>query len=364
MNPLFTPSVTTRIKHIHLVGIGGTGMCGIAELLHNQGYIISGSDIESSSATDRLKKLGIKVFLHHEKKHIEGVDMLIKSAAIATDNVEITGAHERKIPVVERAEVLADLMREKYGIAVAGTHGKTTTTCLIASVLAAMGHAPTFIAGGLLNQAGTHAALGDSAYLVVEADESDGTFMHLHPRLTVVTNVDHDHLDVYGGDYSKLTATFVEFLHNLPIDGLAVLCADDPGTVYLAKHVHRFYKTYGFTDGADYQITQVQQTADYMVFDLVTPTGKKLSKLRLNMPGKHYVLNAAAAAVVAMEEDASEAQLRQGLLAFQGVKRRFEIHGKFFWHDREIMLVEDYGHHPTELRATFNAPNQVGLTDV
>ncbi|MGV6806632.1 MAG: UDP-N-acetylmuramate--L-alanine ligase [bacterium] len=343
-----------RIRRIHFVGIGGSGMCGIAEVLFNQGYDISGSDIGENANTDRLIDLGAQVFFGHDPANIAGVDVVVQSSAVTEANPEIAAALESRIPVVRRAEMLAELMRFRHSIAVAGTHGKTTTTSLIASIFAAAGLDPTFVVGGRVNSAGTNAKLGQSRYLVAEADESDASFLHLQPMVAIVTNIEADHMETYGFDFSRLTKTFIEFLHNLPFYGLAVLCIDDPVIRELLPRVSRPVLTYGFAEDADFRIDNVQQDKRTSRFRLHRPDADPLN-IQLCVPGVHNILNAAAAAAVATDEKLNDSAIVRGLREFQGVGRRFEVHGDYPVNGGTAMLVDDYGHHPTEVAATIKA---------
>jgi UDP-N-acetylmuramate--alanine ligase len=345
-----------RIRRIHFVGIGGAGMSGIAEVLLNQGYEISGSDTKASNVTERLAKMGVKVFIGHSAINVNGVDVVVNSSAISEQNVEIQAAREVRIPVVRRAEMLAELMRYRHGIAVAGTHGKTTTTSLIAAIFAAAGQDPTFVIGGLLNSAGCNAQLGASRYLVAEADESDASFLHLQPMVSIVTNIDADHMSTYGGDFEKLKQTFVEFLHNLPFYGLAVVCGDDEVVQSILPKISRSVLTYGFTEECDYQAFDVVQTRTSQTFKVITPHHELPLSLHVNLPGRHNVLNATAALAVSLEEGLSVEAIAQGLKEFSGVGRRFQIYGDYsIIPGDKIMLVDDYGHHPREVAATIAA---------
>ncbi len=345
-----------RIRRIHFVGIGGAGMSGIAEVLLNQGYEISGSDLRESAVTRRLAGLGANLFLGHRPEHVTGAHVVVKSSAVDDCNPELVGAREQRIPIVRRAEMLGELMRYRHGIAVAGTHGKTTTTSLIASILAAAGRDPTFVIGGLLNSAGSHAALGESRYLVAEADESDASFMHLQPMVAVVTNIDADHMDTYGGDFSKLTQTFVEFLHNLPFYGQAVLCSDDPNVKNIIPQISRSVLTYGFGDECDFRAFDVTQSANTLHFKVARPNRDKPLEIFLNLPGRHNVLNATAAIAVVTDEGVEDEAIQKGLADFMGVGRRFQIYGEFsVGEGAPVMLVDDYGHHPREVAATIEA---------
>ena len=344
-----------RIKTVHFIGIGGAGMCGIAEVLQNQGYAITGSDIAESANTRRLKDLGATVFIGHAESNIEFADVVVYSSAVTMKNPEMRAAAEAKLPLLARAEMLAELMRYRHSIAIAGTHGKTTTTSLLASVLAASGADPTFIIGGLLNSAGTNARLGESRYLVAEADESDASFMHLQPMVAVVTNIEADHMGTYGGDFEKVKETFINFLHNLPFYGLAVLCIDDPSVREIMPLVSRPKLTYGFSEDADFRIENISQHGGETRFEVYHRETSNRLPITLNMPGRHNALNATAALAVAVDEGLELAAIKQGLENFSGVGRRFDVQGVFPLGDGEIMLVDDYGHHPTEVAATILA---------
>ncbi len=344
-----------RIRRIHFVGIGGSGMCGIAEVLLNQGYEISGSDLGENNNTRRLKQLGATIQLGHAKANVNDAHVVVKSSAVTMDNPEITAAREQRIPVVRRAEMLAELMRYRHGIAVAGTHGKTTTTSLLASILAAEGKEPTFVIGGLVKGAGTNAQLGESRYLVAEADESDASFLHLQPMVAVITNIDADHMETYDFDFNRLKQTFVEFLHNLPFYGLAVLCIDDPVVREILPDVSRPVLTYGFAEDADFRIDEVAMRQRQSRFVVYRPDQLKPLAIEMNIPGVHNVLNAVAAIAVATDERVSDKAIQSGLADFQGVGRRFEIYGEYPVLGGVAMLVDDYGHHPREVAATIKA---------
>jgi UDP-N-acetylmuramate--alanine ligase len=345
-----------RIRTIHFVGIGGVGMCGIAEVLINQGYRITGSDLKTSANTQRLESLGATVFIGHEAEQVIGSDVVVVSSAVDTTNPEVAEALDKRIPVVPRAEMLAELMRYRHGIAVAGTHGKTTTTSLVSSVLAEGGLDPTFVIGGKLNSAGTNAKLGGSRYLVAEADESDASFLHLQPMTAIVTNIDADHMDTYGGDFSKLEQTFIEFLHNLPFYGLAVVCVDDPVVERLIPRISRQTVTYAIeNESADYRATNIRQDQRTVKFTAIRPEGLMPLDIELNMPGKHNVLNALATIAVATDEGIDDEAIVQGLAKFNGVGRRFQVYGEYETGRGEVMLVDDYGHHPREVAATIAA---------
>ncbi|MDX1724152.1 MAG: UDP-N-acetylmuramate--L-alanine ligase [Pseudomonas sp.] len=343
-----------RIRRIHFVGIGGAGMCGIAEVLLNLGYQVSGSDLKASAVTERLESFGAQIFIGHSAENAENADVLVVSSAVNTANPEVAAALERRVPVVPRAEMLAELMRYRHGIAVAGTHGKTTTTSLLASVFAAGGLDPTFVIGGRLNAAGTNAQLGTSRYLIAEADESDASFLHLQPMVAVVTNIDMDHMSTYEGDFSKLKKTFVEFLHNLPFYGLAVMCVDDPIVREILPQVARPTMTYGFGEDADVRAINVRQQG-MLTFFTVLRTGREPLDVSVNMPGNHNVLNALATIAIATDEGISDQAIVQGLSGFQGVGRRFQVYGELPVADGSVMLVDDYGHHPREVAAVIKA---------
>lgn len=351
-----------RINHIHFVGIGGVGMSGIAEVLHNLGYAVSGSDLRDSAVTRRLRELGMTVQIGHAETNISGADVVVTSSAVVSDNPEVQAAHAARIPVVRRAEMLAELMRFRYGIAMAGTHGKTTTTSLVASVLAEGGLDPTFVIGGRLNSAGSNARLGVGQYLVAEADESDASFLHLQPMMAVVTNIDADHLSTYGGDFSRLRATFLEFLQHLPFYGLALLCVDDPVVAELVPEVSRPVQTYGIdAENADLRATQLKQDGQYTQFTVQRPEGEPLP-ITLNLPGRHNVLNALAAIGIAQELGVEDAAIQRALANFQGVGRRFQTYGEIETAAGPVLLVDDYGHHPREIAAIINAA-QAGWPD-
>ncbi len=343
-----------RIKRIHFVGIGGAGMCGIAEVLLNQGYEITGSDRSESSVVRRLRELGARVDIGHASGQVKGADVVVVSSAIDADNAEVLAATAQRIPIVRRAEMLGELMRYRHGIAVAGTHGKTTTTSLIASVLGQAGLDPTFVIGGLLNNAETNGKLGGSRYLVAEADESDASFLHLQPMTAVLTNIDRDHLTYYEGSFKRLQDAFVDFIHNLPFYGLLVACVDDPVVRAVLPQVKRSVLTYGIDSEADVRATDVVQAGGITRFN-VHREGRDVLSLSLALPGRHNVLNALAAVAVATDEGVSDQDIALGLEQFGGVGRRFEIHGRFAAPGGEFVLVDDYGHHPSEVRATIDA---------
>lgn len=343
-----------RIRRIHFVGIGGAGMGGIAEVLHNQGYLVSGSDTGNNQMVQHLKKLGIPIFSEHAMHNICDVDVLVRSTAIADDNPELIAAQQAQIPIVPRAQMLGELMRFRYGIAVAGTHGKTTTTSLVTSLLCEGGLDPTFVIGGLLNSAGTNARLGASQYLVAEADESDASFLYLQPMIAIVTNIDADHMSTYGGDFNVLKQTFITFLQHLPFYGLAVLCIDDPVVRDILPQVSRPVMTYGFSEDAMVRATAVTQQGTQNYFT-VSRLGHPDLNIQLNLPGHHNVLNALAAIAIATELGVSDTAIQQALQQFAGVGRRMQNYGDFALNEGHFTLIDDYGHHPREISATLQA---------
>ena len=350
----FVPEMR-RIEKIHFVGIGGAGMSGIAEVLLNQGYRISGSDIANSANTQRLQALGCEVFIGHRESNIEGANVVVTSSAVDEQNPEVAAAREGRVPVVRRAEMLAELMRFRHGIAVAGTHGKTTTTSMIASILAAGELDPTFVIGGLVNSHKANARLGESRYLVAEADESDASFLHLQPMVAVVTNIEADHMSTYDNDFDKMVQTYLDFLHNLPFYGACVVCLDDPVVRDIIPRISRPVITYGLAEDADYRIVNVQQSAMSCRFDVLCPELSEPLELHINMPGIHNVKNATAAVAVALDEGIEPDAIVEGLAAFQGVGRRFQVYDTSASRWPDVMLVDDYGHHPTEVAATIQA---------
>lgn len=345
-----------RISHIHFVGIGGVGMGGIAEVLCNLGYHVSGSDLKENALTRRLSGLGAKVHVGgHRAEWVTGADVIVVSSAVDPTNPEVAAAHAQRIPVVRRAEMLAELMRFRYGIAVAGTHGKTTTTSLVASVLAEGGLDPTFVIGGRLNSAGSNARLGAGDYLVAEADESDASFLHLAPVIAVVTNIDADHMSTYGGDFARLRQTFIEFLHQLPFYGLAVLCLDDAEIADLLSKVPRPVLTYGIASDADVRAHDIRQHETTTRFTVTRPGRAEVLEITLNMAGRHNVLNALAAIAVAHELGVDDAAIQRALAGFQGIGRRFQLYGELATVAGKVLLIDDYGHHPREIAATVQA---------
>lgn len=352
--PLRSGDLARSAARVHFIGIGGVGMSGIAEVLMTLGYKVSGSDAADSTATRRLIRLGAAVQRGHAAAHVEGAEVVVVSSAIAADNVELLAARAQRIPVVPRAEMLAELMRFKRGIAVAGTHGKTTTTSLIASVLSEGGMDPTFVIGGQLLSAGANARLGGGDWLVAEADESDGSFLRLNPQIAVVTNVDADHLENYGGDFERVRQAFSEFLHRLPFYGLAVLCIDDAEVAALAAGMPRHILSYGFAAGADVRAEDVQQLAGRTRFTLRLPDAQSCT-ISLNMPGRHNVQNALAAAAIGWRLGVPATAIAHALDTFQGIGRRFNLLGELDFGRGTALLVDDYGHHPRELEAVFAA---------
>lgn len=344
-----------RIKRVHFVGIGGTGMNGIAEVLVNQGFNVSGSDLKESRVTGRLKKLGVRVFTGHDASHIEGVDVLVVSTAVPDSNPEVVAARELRIPVVPRAQMLAELMRFKRGIAVAGTHGKTTTTSLTASLLAEAGLDPTFVIGGVVNSWGSNARLGQGEYLLAEADESDGSFLLLQPIIALVTNIDRDHLESYENSFENLKKAFLEFLHHLPFYGAAILCIDDPELKALIPQLSRAVVTFGLSESADIRATDIRQNGRNMSFNVHLPHPSEPVEVSINLPGLHNVRNALGAIAVAWEIGIEVDTVVDCLREFKGVGRRFAEIGELLFGSGRVRAVEDYGHHPSELEATIAA---------
>jgi len=344
-----------RIHCVHFVGIGGSGMSGIAEVMVSLGYKVQGSDLKANKQTRRLEKLGATVFIGHAAEHIECADAVVVSSAVDDDNPEVAAARDCLMPVVQRAEMLAELMRFRYSIAVAGTHGKTTTTSLVASVLAEGGLDPTFVIGGRLKSADANARLGQGDYLVAEADESDASFVHLKPMLAVVTNIDSDHLSTYDGDIEKLRAGFIEFLHNLPFYGLAVVCSDDPGVNEILGSIGRSVTSYGVNDDADVRAENIEFSQGQSRFVVVRPGDRAPLHISLQLPGMHNVRNALAAIAVADELQIADDAVVTALANFEGIDRRFQNLGDIETAAGKIMLVDDYGHHPTEIAATLSA---------
>ena len=340
-----------KVRHIHFVGIGGSGMSGIAEVLANLGYQVSGSDLAENAATRRLQTLGVRICVRHRAENINGADAVVVSSAVGADNPEVLAAREGRIPVVPRALMLAELMRLKQGVAIAGTHGKTTTTSLVASVLAEGGLDPTFVIGGRLNAAGTNARLGAGDFIVVEADESDASFLHLQPVLAVVTNIDADHMDTYEQDFGRLKHAFLQFLQNLPFYGAAVLCTDDPNLREILPQVTKPVLTYGTGEDASVRAEAISHDGGRMRFRALRRDAAPL-ELVLNLPGRHNVLNALAAIAVGTELGVKDEFIQKALKEFRGVGRRFQNYGEI---DGRFILIDDYGHHPAEMAATIEA---------
>jgi len=344
-----------RVRRVHFIGIGGAGMGGIAEVLHTLGFTVSGSDLHANAMTQRLQNLGVRIVIGHDPQHVEGCEVVVITTAIAEDNAELSSARERHIPVVPRAQMLAELMRFRHGIAVGGTHGKTTTTSLVASVLAEGGLDPTYVIGGRLIGSGVNARLGASRYLVAEADESDASFLYLQPMMAVVTNIDADHLETYGGDFQRLVQTFLDFLHRLPFYGQAVLCYEDPSIRELLPEVAKPVTTYGFSDSADVYATDVRHEGTRSYFRVHRSDRDEPLDAVLNLPGRHNVLNALAAISVARELDVDDASVGRALAGFQGIARRSQDYGARMSPVGTVTLVDDYAHHPREIAATVQA---------
>ncbi len=347
-----------RIEKLHFVGIGGSGMNGIANVMINLGYQVSGSDMKHSANTEHLASLGAKIYIGHDAGHSKDADVVVKSTAITDDNPEIVAAHNRHTPVVSRAEMLAEIMRYRFGIAVAGTHGKTTTTSILASLLGDAGLDPTFVIGGILNRAGTSAQLGQSDYLIAEADESDASFLHLTPMMTIVSNIDADHLETYGGDFKVYRQTFIEFLQRMPFYGLAVVCLDDPEVKKIIDNIGRPILTYGSTEDCDIYANNICADGLAMRFDAVIKDKQDKRQsypFTLNMPGHHNVLNALSCIAVAREIGVAMEKIQQGIANFTGVGRRFTAKGTLSAAAAAIPVFEDYGHHPRELAAVLEA---------
>jgi UDP-N-acetylmuramate--alanine ligase len=343
-----------RVKCIHFIGIGGAGMSGIAEVLLNEGYQISGSDIAENPVTERLADKGATIYIGHAEENVAKASVVVVSTAINEENPEIIAARAARIPVVRRAEMLAELMRFRHGIAVAGTHGKTTTTALVTQIYSEAGLDPTFVNGGLVKSAGTNARLGSSRILIAEADESDASFLHLQPMVSIVTNIEADHMDTYGGDFETLKQTFIDFLHNLPFYGQAIVCVDDPVVRELIPKISRQVITYGFSDDADVRIANYRQDGQQGKFTVIRQDKADLD-ITLNIPGRHNALNASAAIAVATEDDIADEAILSAMAGTQGTGRRFDHLGEFDTGNGQAMLVDDYGHHPTEVDVTIQA---------
>lgn len=351
-------SLMRHVKKIHLIGIAGSGMCGIAEVLKNSGYQVSGSDLAESKMTQYLQKQGIDVFIGHNASNIVEVDVVVKSTAIESNNPETLAAKARNIPIIPRAEMLAELMRFKYGVAIAGTHGKTTTTSLVSSILAHAGLDPSFVIGGKLNSIGANAKLGQSPYFIAEADESDASFLYLKPMIAVVTNIDEDHMTTYNGDFNQLQQTFIDFLKQLPFYGLAVLCADDEKVLELMPSLNRPSITYGFHESAEVRAVDWQQNGLVSEFTVKRKNQPDL-ELKFKLPGLHNVQNALAAIAIATELGVEDSLIQQALALFDGVGRRFQIRGDMAFGQGKALLIDDYGHHPREIISTIDAIRKV-----
>jgi UDP-N-acetylmuramate--alanine ligase len=347
-----------RIHTIHFVGIGGSGMGGIAEVLLNLGYQVQGSDLKANGVTRRLERLGARVVIGHRTENVGEADVVVVSSAVQPDNPEMVEAQVRRLPIVQRAQMLGELMRFRYAIAVAGTHGKTTTTSMVASILAEGGLDPTFVIGGRLKSADSNARLGTGRYLVAEADESDASFMHLQPMIAIVTNVDNDHLGTHDGDFERLKQSFVDFLHNLPFYGLAVVCADDPIALTLVPRIARPVVTYGIEADADLRAVNIVRREMQTRFDVQRRGSDQPLSIQLNLPGVHNVLNSLAAIAVALELEVSDTAIQSALAQFHGVDRRLQQYGDVQTAAGKVTLIDDYGHHPTELAATLEAIRQ------
>jgi len=348
-----------EVKRIHFVGIGGAGMGGIAEVLANQGYEVTGSDLSRNAVVQRLQSMNVRVFAEHVGDNVIGANVVVISSAIPQDNPEVVTAKKLRIPVIPRAQMLADLMRAKLGVAIAGTHGKTTTTSLAASVLTEAGFDPTYVIGGLLKSAGVHAHLGKSEIFVAEADESDASFLFLSPQITVITNIDADHLGTYNNDFNRLRQTFIEFLHRLPFNGLAIVCADDPEIAKIIPEIARPTITYGFDAKADIQIRDFNPNGFQSTFTLHAPAlGLPDVTVTLNLPGKHNVLNTAAVYAIAAKLHVPTEAFQRALQQFSGVGRRMQVYGEVPIDNGSVLLVDDYGHHPREIMATWAAARQ------
>ena len=344
-----------RSKHVHFIGIGGVGMSGIAEVLINLGFDVSGSDLKEGPVIKHLSALGARIGIGHNEENVRDADVIVVSTAIDESNPEIVIAKEKRIPIVPRAAMLAEIMRFRYGIAVAGTHGKTTTTSLVASVMGEGGLDPTFVIGGKLNSAGSHAKLGESRYLVAEADESDASFLFLQPMMAVVTNIDADHMSTYEGDFNKLKQTFMEFIQHLPFYGLVVMCIDDDVIQDMLEDISRPVLTYGFNENADFRATELVQDQTTTQFQVSRPDKENWLTVTLNMPGRHNVLNALAAIIVSHELGVDDQSILDALKSFKGIVRRFQMYGDLTINNNKVLLIDDYGHHPKELESMFIA---------
>ena len=354
MTPIDNPS-RSKIKKIHFIGIGGSGMSGIAEVLINLGYEISGSDIETNAATEKLEKLGCNISYSQKAENVLGKEAVVVSSAINKNNPELREARHQKLLIVPRAEMLGELMRFRFGIAVSGTHGKTTTTSLIVQIMSEAKLDPTYIIGGIINATGMNAKLGNSDYLIAEADESDASFLHLQPMLSVITNIDEDHMATYSHNYAKLTDAFISFTSNLPFYGICVACIDDKGVKDILKKIHRPVISYGFSDDADVKASNIDQNKMKMAFDVSCDKYQKHFSVSLNLIGRHNILNALAAISVALELDIKIKDIQKALSHFSGVSRRLDYHQKLKINNKNIPLFDDYGHHPNEISEVFTS---------
>jgi UDP-N-acetylmuramate--alanine ligase len=354
MTPIDNPS-RSKIKKIHFIGIGGSGMSGIAEVLINLGYEISGSDIETTAATEKLEKLGCNISYSQKAENVLGKEAVVVSSAINKNNPELREARHQKLLIVPRAEMLGELMRFRFGIAVSGTHGKTTTTSLIVQIMSEAKLDPTYIIGGIINATGMNAKLGNSDYLIAEADESDASFLHLQPMLSVITNIDEDHMATYSHNYAKLTDAFISFTSNLPFYGICVACIDDKGVKDILKKIHRPVISYGFSDDADVKASNIDQNKMKMAFDVSCDKYQKHFSVSLNLIGRHNILNALAAISVALELDIKIKDIQKALSHFSGVSRRLDYHQKLKINNKNIPLFDDYGHHPNEISEVFTS---------
>ena len=345
-----------HIKHVHFIGIGGAGMAGIAEVLLRQGYVISGSDLTENALTQWLKVIGATIYRGHAVPHIKHADVIVYSSAVSADNPELVAARAAHIPIVPRAQMLGELMRFRYGVAISGTHGKTTTTSLLTSILAAADLDPTFVIGGRLNSTGSHARLGKGQYLIAEADESDASFLYLNPMISIVTNIDNDHMETYGHHVERLQKTFIEFIHKLPFYGLAALCVDDPGVREILPQLSRRVLTYGLSEEAHVRTLSYTQQGLRAQFTVIRPQRAPLP-VTLNLPGRHNVLNALAAIAVATSLNVDDCAILEALSNFSGIDRRFQIYGEFALQNAvgHVTFVDDYGHHPREIESTLKA---------
>ncbi len=350
-----------RVRRMHFVGVGGAGMCGIAEVLLNQGYLVSGSDLHAGANTLRLQQLGAQIFVGHASDHVGNADVVVTSSAVTPDNPEVIQAHASRIPVIPRAQMLGELMRYRHGIAIAGTHGKTTTTSLITSIFQAAGLDPTFVIGGRLNSAGTHASMGVGRYLIAEADESDASFLHLQPMSAVITNIDRDHMSTYGHDFGRLKDTFISFAHRLPFYGTAAVCIDDPELRGVLERISRPLLTYGFSEDADFRAFGVHMEGMRWKFKVARPARETL-EVDLAIPGEHNVRNATAAIAIATDEGLEDSAIVEGLRNFAGVGRRFQTFEVRTPGGASILAVDDYGHHPTEVDAVLSTARKVWPT--